>query len=97
MLENLKVLLGITDNDSDALLNILIAEVQAFIIDYCNILAYDTSFDTITIKMVIELYNKRGSEGINSKSYSGVSENYQSDYSPAIYHQLNRRRRIKVM
>ena len=30
--------------------------------------------------MVVFLYNRLGTEGLNSESYSGVSYNYSSDY-----------------
>lgn len=97
MLEKIKLLLDITDTNSDALINVLIEEAQAFIMDYCTLTAYDTALDNITIKMVLELYNKRGAEGINSKSYSGISENYTNDYSASIYTLLNKHRRIKTL
>lgn len=97
MLEKIKILLGISDTDSDALLNILIEEVQAFIIDYCNLTAYGIALDSVAIKMVIEQYNKCGSEGISSKSYSGISESYTDDYSATIYTQLDKHRRIKTL
>jgi hypothetical protein len=97
LLDTIKILLGITDTDSDALLNVLIANAQDFIVDYCNLSAYDTALDNIAVKMVIEQYNKRGAEGISSKSYSGISESYTNDYSPTIYTQLNKHRRIKTL
>ncbi len=97
MKEKIKALLNIQDTSKDAVLTILIEDAQAFVLDYCNIDTYSVSLDGIVIKMVLESYNKLGAEGVTSKNYSGISESYTNDYSPFIYKQLNKHRRIRMI
>jgi len=97
MIDNIKILLGITDASKDTLLQLLINDAKDFATAYCNLEIYETKLDNIIIKMVIERFNKLGSEGINSKNYSGISESYADDYNPTIYKQLNKNRRLKML
>lgn len=97
MLTKIKILLGISNTDKDGLLQVLIDDCMAFTVDYCNLLAYDTKLDSVVSSMVMEKYNKLGAEGINSRSFSGISESYNNDYSEAIYRQLNKNRKLKTL
>lgn len=97
MLETIKILLGISGTDKDSLLSALIAQAQSFVVSYCNLPSYDTKLDSIINSIVIEDFNKLGSEGIQSKGYSGLTESYLEDYSPSIYKQLNRHKKIKML
>lgn len=97
MLETIKTMLGISDTSKDNLLNCLIDNAKAFTVSYCGLSAYSTNLDSNTIKMVLEDYNKLGSEGIGNKSFSGLSESYNEDYSPAIYSILKRNRHARFI
>lgn len=97
MIDKIKILLGIADTTKDSLLNVLLDNAKDFATDYCNLDDYDTKFDSIIMKMVLESYNKLGAEGTSSKNYSGISESYTDDYSPAIYKQLNKHRHLKML
>lgn len=97
MLEILKAMLGISDTSKDTLLGYLIDNAEAFAVSYCGLSEYTTALDSVVIKMVLEDYNKLGSEGINSKSFSGLSESYTEDYSAAIYTILKRNRRARFI
>lgn len=97
MIDKIKALLNIQDTSKDALLEVLIDDAKAFVLVYCNIDAYITDLDSIVIRMVLESYNKLGAEGISNRNYSGISESYTNDYSPAIYKQLNLYRRIRLI
>lgn len=79
MLEELKLLLGITSNDKDDLLELLLsmAEEDAFTLYGIE----DTSaIESIIVRMAEYLYNTRGTSGLKSESYSGVSYTYTGKY-----------------
>lgn len=96
MLEKIKILLGISEDDEsrDELLSLLISIAKDDAIDFCHLAEYAAELDTVVIRMVIELYNKRGTEGMSQTSFAGVSEHYESDYSEAVVRQLVRHRRL---
>lgn len=96
MLENIKILLGITTDEKDALLNILISQVEDEVREYTNrddICELQTTIE----KMVVFNYNRLGTEGLNSESYSGNSYSYMSDYPESILRSLKRKRKIKTL
>ena len=94
MLRKIKLLLGI--NDEDDLLRLLIQMAEEEIKSFCHIEDTD-GLENVIIMMVVEKYNKMGSEGIVSKSYSGVSETVNSDYSEPIMKILRANRRIRII
>lgn len=79
MLNDLKLLLGITSDDKDDLLNLLIemAENDAFAL--FGIEDYE-AIESIIVRMAEYLYNTRGTSGLKSESYSGVSYTYTGKY-----------------
>ena len=97
MLDKVKILLGISDTSMDTLLSLLIDIAKADAVDFCHLVEYAEELDTPVIKMVIQLYNKRGNEGIQSLSFTGVSESYMGDYSDDIIRQLQRHRRLVAL
>lgn len=92
----IKSLIGISDESKDTILNHLIDNAKTYASDYCNI-AYNEKLDKAVIKMVIEDYNKLGSEGAKSESYSGVSVSYADDYSPMVYKLMRPYKRIRIV
>lgn len=94
ILDKIKLLLP---NANDDILSLLIDLAKDFSINYCNLSEYNTALDNIIVKMVLEDFNKLGSEGISSKSFSGVSESYTTDYSAEIYKMLNKHRYLKTL
>lgn len=94
MLEIIKTLLQIDDSKDElliALLDTTIAEVKT----YCRI--DDVSeLESAIIQMVIYKYNRLGTEGIASESYSGVNFNY-ADYPTCIQNMLKIKRRLKLV
>jgi len=83
MLEKIKMLLGIAEEDEgkDDLINLLISLCKDEAVDFCNLPEYDSKLDSAVISMVIERYNARGTEGLSSVSGSGVNEHYKDGYS----------------
>lgn len=96
MLENLKLLLGLGQSD-EALLNVLIKMCKNFAINYCNLDSYETELDYIVQQMVCEKYSQLGAEGLESRSFSGVSESFFSNFSDGVLTALRRHRRIGVI
>lgn len=99
MIDKIKLLLNIKDDDSsqDELLTTLIAICKEEAYIYCNLEEYVDKLDFIIIQMVIEKYNRIGSEGTVSQSSSGVSANYDSFYSEKVVRLLNKHRKVKMV
>lgn len=97
MLENIKLLLNIQDNSKDNLLNYLISNVKQKILTYTNQTEILPSMEYIVDELVILRYNKLGSEGLQSESYSGISQTFNQDIPSDIKSQLNQFRRLKTL
>lgn len=98
MLEKIKLLLSKSnDNSIDELLNTLISMCKEEAYIYCNLESYDKKLDFIVVSMVIEKYNRMGSEGTLTQSSSGVSASYDSFYSDKIVRMLNKFRKVKMV
>ena len=97
MLDNIKLLLSIIDDTADDLLNTLIAICKEEAYIYCNLPEYNEKLDNIVVFMVIEKYNRIGSEGTESQSASGISATYESFYSEKIVKMLNKHRRVRCV
>ena len=97
MLDKIKLLLGITDDTADDLLNTLIAICKEEAYIYCNLPEYNEKLDNIVVFMVIEKYNRIGSEGTESQSASGISATYEIFYSEKIVKMLNKHRRVRCV
>ena len=88
MLDKLKLLLGISDaEDIDDLLVIMMNLCKEEAYTYCNLPEYDSKLDYIVIQMVIERFNRIGSEGAVSQSSSGVT--WPSTIPAAFFHSPN--------
>lgn len=97
MLDKLKLLLNIQDDTQDELLQVLIALCKDEAFNYCNLAEYSTKLDGAVIQMVIERYNRIGSEGATQQSSSGVSMTYDSFYSDKVRWMLNKQRKVKMI
>lgn len=77
----LKIDLGITDDSQDALLQRICDKAVNQIVQFTrreNTYVLANLTEPITDLAVI-IYNRRGSEGLQSQGYSGVSESYLTD------------------
>ena len=93
MFDDVKMLLGITGNDKDELLELLISHATTEAKEYAGLDSVTPVLKIAIIKMVIFNYNRLGTEGLNSESYSGSSFNYSSDYPDNILRDLNTAKR----
>lgn len=86
MLENVKLLLGITSTDKDQLITLLIDLATQEAVNFTN--AQVPALTPIILQMVVYKYNRLGTEGLESESYSGLTYDYISDYPDYITNQL---------
>ena len=92
MLENIKLLLGIASNEKDKLIQLLINHA---IDDAKEISGREDIYTMSSLieKMVVFNYNRLGTEGLESESYSGVNYHYSQDYPEAILRSLKQFKR----
>lgn len=99
MLEKIKLLLGLAEEDEsrDDLINTLISLCKDQAVDFCNLDEYSSKLDSAVISMVIERYNKIGTEGVSSVSTNGINESYVEDYSKPIKNKLIKNRKVRLV
>lgn len=96
MLEQVKILLGITDDSKDNILSLLIEQATEEALTY----THQTSIDnllTAIVRMVVYNYNRIGTEGVDTEGYSGVSFAYSSDYPDNIMRLLRAQRKAVMI
>lgn len=97
MIEEIKLLLGdAADNYTDAQIGLCLKWALAEVEAYCN-RDLDIELELIATKIAIIKLNRINTEGLQSQSYSGVSETYIDGYPADILAVLNRKRKIKVL
>lgn len=97
MIEDIKILLGdAAENFNDALIGLVAKQAIAEVESYCN-RTVDYELEMVAIRIAIIKLNRINTEGLQSQSYSGISENYIDGYPADILAILNRKRKIKVV
>ena len=97
MIEEVKLLLGdAASNYSDALIGLALKMAIAEVEDYTH-RELDYSLQLIAERIAVIKLNRIGTEGLNSMSVSGMSENYINGYPADILATLNSKRKIRVM
>ena len=97
MIEEIKLLLGdAAKNYTDELIALYLKMAVLEVETYCN-RSIDAELEMIAQKITIIKLNRMNTEGLQSQSYSGVSENYIDGYPADILAVLNRKRKIKVV
>lgn len=97
MLDKIKLLVSMNEDTADDLLNTLIAICKEEAYVYCNLPEYDSKLDNIVVAMVIERYNRMGSEGTISQNASGVSATYSDFYSDKVVKMLQKHRKVRMV
>lgn len=94
MIEEIKVLLEIYDNESDKILNLLCrtASDEFMLLTGCSA----DDYPRLIQQMVVERFNKLGSEGINSLSFGSANENCADNYSAGLQKAIRRCKKVKV-
>ena len=96
MLEQLKLLLDIQNNNQNDTLLAILELCKSEFCNYCRRTDWDKHEDVITA-MAVYKYNQLGAESLQSENYSGVSFNYSNDYSEPITRQLRNLRKIQLL
>lgn len=96
MLEKIKLLLGITADEKDDLLTLLIEQATEEAITYTRNDCVD-ELNTAIIRMVVYNFNRLGTEGVDTENYSGVSFGYSTDYPDNIIRILKSKRKLVIL
>ena len=80
LLNRVKVLLGITNNDNEELLREIIDITESKILNYIDKTELPKELEFVLVELSIQRYNRIGSEGIASESIDGKSVSYETDF-----------------
>ena len=83
--------------DKDALLLVLIDRARQEFLDYTKRIDVPAAAGSLITSMVVESFNRIGTEGFSNQEYSNISENYLDGYSANILSQLKRYRKVKLL
>lgn len=78
-LDKLKRRLGITDEAQDELLLDLISDAESYFKVFTGSTDVPQAYKFIIREVALKLYNRKGSEGMESESVDGYSVKYASD------------------
>lgn len=97
MVDNIKLLLGAAAaNFTDAQITLALEMAKAEIEAYCN-RVMDLELEMIAQRIATIKLMRMNTEGLQSQSFSGVSENYVDGYPADIMVVLNRKRKVKLL
>lgn len=97
MLEEVKVLLGAAaSNYTDAQIGLCLKMAMAEVEAYCG-RELDYELEIIAERIAVIKLNRMNTEGLDSQSFSGVSESYIDGYPADILAVLNKKRKIRVL
>ena len=97
MVDNIKLLLGAAAaNFTDAQITLALEMAKAEIEAYCN-RVMDLELEMIAQRIATIKLMRMNTEGLQSQSFSGVSENYIDGYPADIMAVLNRKRKVKLL
>lgn len=96
-IQNMKVILEITDHSQDALLTLYLNRAINFVKDYCNISEIPLSLADTCEDIAIIRYRLHGAEGLMSESKGSLSEKFINHLPNNIINQLNAHKRVKFL
>ncbi len=98
MKEELYTLLDLDPGDAAAvsLVTTLYTNAEAYARRSAHLGAAETVPSDILIRMVMEDYGRLTGAGLSARTLSGMSEKYQSDYSPAVRAALSSIRHLSL-
>ena len=77
LLNRVKVLLGITNNDNEELLREIIEITEAKILNYINSSELPRQLEFVLVELSIKRFNRIGSEGFTSETVDGKTMSYE--------------------
>lgn len=78
-----KILLNISDNSKDEVLNTLLELVNGEIVEYCGLASTDSislNMESLQVQMLVIKYQRLGQETLQGHNYSGISETFITSY-----------------
>lgn len=96
-LEKLKLRLGISSDKEDLVLELILEDAKAEIIDYCRIEEFSNILEPLQRELAIIYFNRQGTEGEVSRSEGGISISYGTDIPENLKARLNRYRKARVV
>ena len=77
LLNRVKVLLGITNNDNEELLREIIEITKSKILNYVNEAELPNELEFVLVELAIKRFNRIGSEGFTSETVDGKTMSYE--------------------
>ena len=77
LLNRVKVLLGITNNDNTELLNEIIELTKSKILNYIDKTELPEELEFVLVELAIKRFNRIGSEGFTSETVDGKTMSYE--------------------
>lgn len=77
LLNRVKVLLGITNNDNEELLREIIEITKSKILNYVNESELPNELEFVLVELAIKRFNRIGSEGFTSETVDGKTMSYE--------------------
>ena len=97
MLRKLKMLLGISDNEQDAVLQLFLDAARDAVLSYTNRQVLPQRLESIVIQIALAAFNKAGAEGESGHSEGGISRTYEPYLSDSTKAVLNRYIKARVV
>lgn len=79
MIDDVRVLLGLTDESQDSLLSIYEKQAKQKILNWLGVTKFPNQFEYIVIEYVVYKYRKRGTEDASMVKEDVLSKNILSD------------------
>lgn len=79
ILEEVKILLGITDSLQDKLLEVILRLTEEHYKAYTGQISVDNDLWFVVIEVTVKRYNRLGAEGMSSQSMEGISMSFSLD------------------
>ena len=87
LLERIKRLLDLVEDEYDELLELYIEIAEEEIIDYCGEVAIP---ENLIAQMVVIKFQRKGTESLSNSNYAGNGETFLKDYPTNILDRLER-------
>jgi len=79
---------------NEAVLLDIVSDVKQFVANWCRIVDVPETLHGAIKQLALIRYNRLGSEGLESESYSGSSFNFAQDIPPDVRRDMNAHRRV---
>ena len=98
MLEIIKVIVNINDNSQDPLINALISSYTQQVLNMTNLDVLPVELYPVIQDLVIQRYNKLGSEGMKQENRGAVAQYFSDEeFTSAIKKQIAKFKKVRVL